>query len=85
MHETVFAKDAIKIAKQQAEELEKGSKIIKINVVLSKKSHVTAETLKEAFQLNAKGTPVEGIAMEVETQDDPEKEFYIKSIEVEKE
>ena len=85
MHETVFAKDAIKIANQQIAELEQGAKIAKINVVLSKKSHVTPDTLRSAFEINSQGTPLEGVNLAIETQDEAEKEFYVKSIEVEKE
>lgn len=84
MHETVFAKDAIRIAKQKLIGSEKGSRVAKINVVLSKKSHVSPETLKSTFQMYVKGTPFESANLEIDSQDNPEKEFYVKSIEIEK-
>lgn len=71
MHETVFSKEIIRVAKDKLKDLDTNSKIVCVNVRLSPLSHVRPDALRVTFlqmsasdglddtQLNIKSTEVE--------------------------
>lgn len=65
MHDLTFSKEIISFLIQKANSLDKGLKITAVNVSLSKLSHVTPETLKEAFSAISKDTPFSGIELNI--------------------
>lgn len=66
MHDLVFSKEIVTIVNNRRHALPKTAKVVGVHVLLSPLSHVTAQSLNDAFTQTVSGTDLEGIALRIQ-------------------